>query len=446
MTSEQDTPPIRFATVAVSDTNGLLRGQKISANNLKGALEGNVGMAPVTLALDPTDEILDMPGVTDESADFHDTPLKVDQATFRTMPWEDAKDSSLYLAEFTADAEALCPRSILRKVLSRAKDQGLGLKYGFELEFTLFNETSDTLWEKGFQNLSTATRHASHDLIIYQSAQSGFYRELADMSDQLGIRLAKIHEEIGGGFMEACIAAGEALEPADQLILLKNFLRVLATRRDQTVTFMPRWSEEADSQSIHVHLSLLNEDGSPAFWDENAPDQMSDTFRHFVGGLQAYLGQMMLVMAPTMNSYRRFAEGTFAPPALSWGIENRTTAFRVVGETPGTLRVENRLPGADTNPYLTAAASLAAGLAGIAEKREPTQATEGNGYVPGVSIGEEFPRTMEAAIAALRTSDIAAEYLGSRFVETFSATRECQMASFEGKTITDEMKRFFELG
>lgn len=446
MTDAQDTAPIRFATVAVVDTNGLLRGQKISANNLQGAFNGAMGMAPVQLALDPTDEILEMPGVSDDNADFHDTPLKVDQSSLRRIPWEDPRDNALYLAEFTDDAEGFCPRSILRKTLKRASDMGFRLKYGLELEFTLFNETSDTLWDKDFENLNTATRHPSHDLIIYQAAQSDFYGQVADMSEQLGIRLAKMHEEIGGGFMEACIAADEALKPADQLVLLKNFLRVLAGRRDQSITFMPRWSEQADSQSVHIHLSLLSEDGTPVFWDPSKPHNMSDTFRHFVGGLQAHLGKMMLVFAPTVNSYRRFAEGTFAPPAVTWGFENRTTCLRVVGETPGTLRVENRLPGADTNPYLTVAASLAAGLAGIAEKREPTEETKGNGYIPGVGIGEEFPHTMAEAIPALRSSDIAAEYLGERFVETFTAARECQMAAFEGKDLKDEMKRFFELG
>lgn len=438
---------VRYGTIAACDTNGLLRGQKISAASLKSALEDNsMGMAAVTLAVDPTDVILPMPGVTDDQADFHDDPLIVDQSSLRHIPFETATDNSLYLANFGKSTAQICPRTILQNVLSQAQKMGFNLKYGLEMEFTLFNETSDTLWEKDFSNLKTATRHGSHDLLIYQAAQSEFYREVADMCDALKINLAKMHEEIGGGFMEGCIGAGTGLEPADQLVLLKNFIRVLAMRRDQTVTFMPRWSETADSQSFHVHLSLIDNQGKPAFWDESAPNKMSKQFRHFIAGMQKYCADLMLVFAPTVNAYRRFDENTFAPALLSWGIDNRTTSFRVVGEVPGSLRFENRLPGSDSNPYLIVAASLAAGLAGMKEELEPTTQTTGNGYIPGQAYGEDFPHTMPEAIDRLRGSEFAAEYLGPRFVETFTATREAQFAQFEGKTLKDEMKRFFELG
>jgi glutamine synthetase len=436
----------RFATIAVVDTNGLLRGQKVRGADLPGLLEHGPGMSPVQLALDPTDTIMNMPGVTDEQADFHDADLAIDPTSLRHIPFERDEDSPLYLAQFTGDAAAFCPRAVLRRVLTKAEAMGLFPRVGIELEFTLFDETAKSLAVKSFQGLDTATAHPSHDLILYQAAQAEFYSEAADMCGPLGIGLGKMHEEIGGGFMEACIAATTALEAADQAVLFKNFIRVLAMRRQQTVCFMPRWSEEADSQSSHIHLSLSDTDETPLFWDAANPDRMSDHFRHFIGGMQRYLPAMMLVFAPTVNSWRRFAEGTFAPPAFSWGMENRTTAFRVVGHGPRSIRVENRLPCSDANPYLTLAATLAAGLAGIAEGIAPTEATRGNGYVPGVAIGAALPDGMDAAIEALRGSDFAAEWLSPRFVETFSATRAHQMQQFEGKTLIDERRRFFELG
>ena len=436
----------RFATIAIVDTNGLLRGQKVRGADIPGLMGRGPGMSPVQLALDPTDAIMDMPGVTDDSADFHDADLAVDSSSLRHIPFERDEDNPLYLAQFTDEAADFCPRSILRRVLDRARDMGLNPKVGVELEFTLFDETPGSLAAKGFDGLETATAHPSHDLIIYQAAQADFYAEVADMCGPLGIGLGKMHEEIGGGFMEACIAATSALEAADQAALFKNFIRVLAMQRGQTVCFMPRWSEEADSQSSHIHLSLTDADDLPLFWDANAPGKMSDRFRHFIGGMQRYLPAMMLVFAPTVNSWRRFAEGTFAPPALSWGIENRTTAFRVVGHGPRSLRVENRLPCSDANPYLTLAATLAAGLAGIADEIAPTEPTCGNGYVPGVATGPTLPDGMGAAIDALRASDFAAEWLSSRFVETFTATRTHQMQQFVGKTLIDERRRFFELG
>jgi glutamine synthetase len=436
----------RFVTVAVTDTNGLLRGQKLAAASLPGLLENGMGMAPAQLALDPTDEILKLPGITDDSADFHDAMLKIDETSRREMPWEKTGDGTLYLAEFTGDAAQFCPRNLLRRVLARAEEMGIFLKYGYEQEFTLFNETTQSLREKAFDKLETATPHASHDLLIYQSLQSDFYSELADICERLDVNLAKMHEEIGGGFMEACVGAGIGLAPADQAVLLKNFLRIAAMRRGQSVCFMPRWSMEADSQSTHIHISLVDGAETPLFWDAHAPDNISDTFRHFLGGLQAFLPQMMLTMAPTVNSWRRFAEGTFAPSAYSWGIENRTCAFRVVGNTPLALRFENRLPGADTNPYLTAAASLSAGLAGIGQKLEPTAATKGNGYIPHICVGAPLISSMQGAIDALRRSEHAADWLSPRFVEAYSSTRAAQLAAFDGNDLIAERRRFFELG
>jgi glutamine synthetase len=441
-----DTNQTRFITVAMTDTNGLLRGQKVSRSSFEGILKAGMGMAPVTFALDPTDEILNIPGVTDESADFHDSPLIVDPSSVRSIPWEKPGDDLLVLSNYNDKTADLCPRYLLFKVLAKGENMGLTLKYGLELEYTLFNETAESLQEKGFRNLSPATPHASHDLVIYQAAQSDWYSDVADMCDSLKINLAKMHEEIGPGFMEACTSAGSGLEPADQTVLLKNFMRVLAMKQGKSITYMARWSESADSQSAHIHLSLKDAAGTPLFWDESKPDNMSDTFRHFIGGMQAYLGEMMLMFAPTVNSYRRFAPGTFAPPALTWGIENRTTCLRVVGHDAGSLRVENRLPGSDANPYLTIAATLAAGLAGIAEKIEPDAVVVGNGFVPSETEPREYPRNMRDAIAALRASQFAREWLGDTFVDAFAATRESQDEAFMHMVPDTELRRFFELG
>jgi len=436
----------RFITVAAVDTNGLLRGQKIAASGLPGILKNGMGMAPAQLALDPTDEILPIPGVTDDEADFHDSILKVDETSLRSMPFERAEDADIYLAEFTGDAEGLCPRTLLRKQLQRASTLGLIPKLGFEQEFTLFNETSATIGEKNHDNLVTATPYPSHDLIIYQSMQSDFYAEVADMCEVLNISLSKMHEEIGGGFMECCINAGAGIAPVDQLIMLRNFLKVLAARRGQTITYMPRWSEDADSQSTHIHLSLQDNSGRALFYDAKAENHMSETFMHFIGGLQRYLPEMMLIFAPTVNSWRRFAEGTFAPPAFTWGLENRTTCFRVVGEDESSIRFENRLPCSDSNPYLTTAAMLAAGLGGIEERLSPTAATAGNGYIPGTGEGEPLAESMQEAIDILTGSVHARKWLGEQFVDAFVSTRTAQLESFVDKDLVDERKRFLELG
>lgn len=437
-------PASRFATVAMADTNGLMRGQMVSAASLKGLAKHGMGMAPAQFALDPTDQMLTLPGVTDDTGDFHDDPLALDPASVRRLPWSKPGHDLLVLSNYTGASAALCPRAILKSVLARAEAAGLRPKYGMELEYTLFNETPESARAKGYRNLTPATAHASHDLLLYQFVQTEWYEALAALCEPLRIDLAKMHEEIGPGFMEACIGAGEGTEPADQIMLLKTFIRALALRQGRSVTFMPRWNEEADSQSIHLHISLKDAAGTPLFHDPAGPHGMSETFRHFLGGLQKYIGDMTLVFQPTVNSYRRFAPGTFAPPGLTWGYENRTTCFRVVGHDAGSLRVENRLPGADSNPYLTAAATIAAGVAGILERAEPDPEVLGSGYAQ--EAPRDFARSMPEAIERLRGSDFAKDWLGPRFVEGFSATRETQYGEFCRKVPDVELARFFDLG
>jgi glutamine synthetase len=437
-------PASRFGTVAMADTNGLLRGQMVSAGSLKGIARNGMGMAPAQFALDPTDAMLTIPGVNDDKGDFHDDPLHLDPATVRRLPWSKPGHDLLILSNYTGASAGLCPRAILKSVLARAATLGLYPKYGMELEFTLFDETPESARAKGYRNLKTATPHASHDLILYQVMQTEWYESVAAMCEPLKIDLVKLQEEIGPGFMEVCIGAGGGTEPADQLVLLKNFLRALALRQGKSVTFMPRWNEASDSQSIHLHMSMKDAAGDLLFFDESQPHGMSQTFRYFLGGLQRYLGDMTLVFQPTVNSYRRFAPGTFAPPGLTWGYENRTTCLRVIGHDAGSLRVENRLGGADTNPYLTSAAMLAAGVAGIVEKVEPDPEIRGSGYSQPST--RDFARSMPEAIARLAGSDFAKDWLGQRFVDAFTATRQCQFDDFRRKVPDVELERFFDLG
>lgn len=437
-------PASRFATVGMADTNGLLRGQMVSVGSLKGIAKNGMGMAPAQLALDPTDAMLTIPGVNDDSGDFHDDPLVLDPASVRKLPWSKPGHDLLVLSNYTGASAEICPRSILKKVLARAEKAGFVPKYGMELEYTLFDETPESARAKGYRNLKPATQHASHDLILYQVVQTEWYEAISAICEPLKIDLAKMHEEIGAGFMEACIGAGEGVEPADQIVLLKNFIRALALRQGKSVTFMPRWNENADSQSIHLHISLKDKAGKSLFWEEGQKNGVSQTFRWFLGGLQAYIGDMTLVFQPTVNSYRRFAPGTFAPPGLTWGYENRTTCFRLVGHDAGSLRVENRLPGADSNPYLTAAATIAAGVAGIIGKIEPDPEVIGSGYAQEPS--RDFARSMPEAIGRLAGSDFARDWLGPRFVEAFTSTRQCQYDEFRRRVPDVELERFFDLG
>jgi len=437
-------PASRFATVAMTDTNGLLRGQMVSVKGLDGLIKNGMGMAPAQLALDTTDELLAVPGVTDETGDFHDGLLTIDTDSARSLPWSADGHNLLLLSQFTDENAAFCPRAMLSNILKRATDAGMQPCYGLELEYTLFDETEESAQAKGFRNLKTATMHKSHDLLTYQVLQSDWYKSVSDMCDSLDINLSKMHEEIGGGFMEACINASTGIAPADQAVLLKNFLRILAMREDKCITFMPRWSEQADSQSMHLHISLLDSEGTPLFFDQSAEHNMSTTFRHFIGGLQKHISDLSLMFLPTVNSYRRFAPDTFAPPALTWGYENRTTCFRVVGHSAESLRVENRLAGSDANPYFNIAATLAAGLDGVLNKIEPHDEVIGAGFE--LADVPDYARSMPEAIAKLEASEFAKEWFGERFISTFCTSRQSQYDAFSTRVPDVELERFFALG
>jgi glutamine synthetase len=200
-----DVNKARFITVAMTDTNGLPRGQKISRNSFDGILKAGMGMAPVTFALDQTDAFLEIPGVTDENADFHDSPLIVDPETVRSVPLEKDGDDLLVLSNYTGETADTRPGSLLKRVLNKGADNGLNLKYGLELEYTMFNETAQTSQEKGFRNLTPATAHPSHDLLIYQSAQSEWYSDVADMCDAIAALRAShfAREWLGDTFVDA---------------------------------------------------------------------------------------------------------------------------------------------------------------------------------------------------------------------------------------------------
>ena len=192
-----------------------------------------MGMAPVTLALDPTDDVLEMPGVSDGTADFHDDPLIVDPASARRLPWSKPGYDLLLLSQYGGDTSAICPRAYCGACWIRRRTQGLSPRYGLELEYTLFDDSIDSVRAKGYRNLKTATPHKSHDLVLYQVQQTEWYEAVAAIASRSASSWRKCTRRSAAAFMEACIAAGEGLEPADQLVLLKTFIRALALRQDK---------------------------------------------------------------------------------------------------------------------------------------------------------------------------------------------------------------------
>jgi glutamine synthetase len=245
--------------------------------------------------------------------------------------------------------------------------------------------------------------------------------------------------------LEAALSYCEALEAADRAALFKTFTKVLAQRHGLMATFMAKWSNSVPGQSGHLHISLRGRNGESAFHDASQPNEMSDVMRWFVGGQQALMPELLSMVACTVNSYSRLVPGFWAPTSATWGVENRTTALRVIRGGPSSQRVEYRIAAADINPYLALAAAIGSGLWGIEHHIEPDAAIVGNAYQQVQAAQRQLPATLFEAAERLRASKAARALFGDAFVEHHAATRQWEEREFR-KAITDwELARYFEI-
>jgi glutamine synthetase len=277
------------------------------------------------------------------------------------------------------------------------------------------------------------------------SVWAEFHRELLGLCDAMGFPLEGLHTETGPGVLEAAIEVDHALAAADKAALFKTFTKVLAQRHDLMATFMARWSNAYPGQSGHVHLSLRDKDGGAVFFDPAEPEGVSATMRSFVGGEQRLMPELLCLTAPTVNSFSRLVPGFWAPTAATWGVENRTTALRVIPGSAKSQRVEVRVAAADANPYLALAAAIASGLHGVERGLEPTEPVRGNAYDAEVPEFLRFPRTLSEAAARLRASEVARDWFGDAFVEHFAATREWEDRQYRAAITDWELRRYFEI-
>jgi glutamine synthetase len=426
--------------VAVTDLDGALCGKHMSVDKFLAAAEGGLAFCNVVLGWDSADEVIENTTRCGWDTGFPDKPTRIDLTTCRELPGE--RSSFLFLADFDGEEAALSPRSTLRRVLARAVEAGFEARAAFEYEFFLFSETPATVREKGFRDLQPiapgAFGYSTHRSLVW----GDLYDEILATAEAWRLPIEGLHEESGPGVLEAALAVDEALEAADRGALFKTAMKVLAQRRGLMATFMSRWSESWPGQSGHIHLSLWGSSGS-AFHDPSREASMSETMRHFVGGQQVLMPELLAMVAPTVNSYTRLVPGHWAPTSATWGVENRTCALRVVPGSEKSQRVEYRVAGAEGNPYLALAAALGSGLWGIENGIEPSEPVTGNAY--DRDAGDcGFPQTLWEATQRLRRSDAAAELFGAEFVEHFAATREWEERRFRQAVTNWELERYFE--
>ncbi len=432
-----------YIKVGVFDTDGILRGKYMSRDKFLSALDGGFSFCDVVLGWDSDDQLYDNVKITGWHTGYPDAAVRLLPETCRELPFEE--DSLLFLAEFIGPHEAVCPRGTLRRVLERAAGLGYRVSAACEFEFFVFEETPDSVREKAYRDLRPITPGSFGYSTLRNSVHSEFYEALLSACNEMDMELEGLHTETGPGVIEAAIAVDEALRGADKAALFKTFTKVLAQRAGWMATFMAKWSPDWPGQSGHIHISLQNQDGGSVFHDPAQAHNMSDAMRHFIGGQQALMPELLSMVAPTVNSFTRLIPGFWAPTAATWGVENRTCALRAIPGSAKSQRVEYRIAAADINPYIALAAAIGSGLWGIENRIEPDAGIVGNAYDKKVPTKRSLPATLFEAAGRLKRSKAARELFGDAFVEHYAATREWEEREFR-KAITDwEMQRYFEI-
>ncbi|KUJ82489.1 glutamine synthetase [Microbulbifer flavimaris] len=430
--------------VGLFDNDGVMRGKYMSREKFFSSLEHGFSFCDVVLGWDVKDQLYDNTQYTGWHTGYPDAPVRILPETCRDVPFEGGM--LLFLAEFDLQAEAVCPRATLRRIIERCQSAGFEPFGALEYEFFLFDETPDSAREKGFRNLKPFTPDWFGYSMIRNSVHAELYRQILDVAERMDFPIEGLHTETGPGVLEAAIAVDGAAAAADKAALFKTFIKVLAQRNGLMATFMAKWSGDYPGQSGHIHLSLRDRDsGHSAFFDPEHPQNMSAVQRHFVAGQQRLMPEFLSMMAPTVNSYRRLVPGFWAPTDATWGIENRTTALRVIPGSDKSQRVEYRLGAADANPYLALAAALGSGLYGVLQQWEPAEPVAGNAYALEQPEEIALPRTLWESAQALRGSDAARELFGGAFVDHFAASREWEEREYRRHVSDWELDRYFEI-
>lgn len=430
--------------VGLFDNDGVMRGKYMSREKFFSSLENGFAFCDVVLGWDVKDQLYDNVTYTGWHTGYPDAPVRILPNTCREIPLED--DMLLFIAEFAEQAESVCPRAALRKVIEKANDMGFDPFAALEYEFFLFDETPDSIREKNYKDLKPMTPGWFGYSMIRNSTHADLYHQMMELSETMDFPLEGIHTETGPGVLEAAIAVDTAINAADKAALFKTFIKVLAQHNNLMATFMAKWSNDYPGQSGHIHISLRHKGKSTsAFYDAGKDNNMSDLQRHFVAGQQRLMPQLLCMTSPTINSYSRLIPGFWAPTDATWGVENRTTALRVIPGSDKSQRVEHRLGSADANPYLALAAALGAGLYGIEQQWEPEPQIKGNAYEQKHPESLALPRTLWEAAQSFKASEAARSLFGDTFVDHFAASREWEEREFR-KHITDwEMDRYFEI-
>ena len=434
---------IKKVKVGGFDIDGVLRGKYVSLEKFWSVVERGFGFCDVIFGWDIGDVLYDNARVTGWHTGYPDAHAQIDLDSFRVLPWE--PDTAAFLVDFTrADGSPhdACPRSLLKTIVARAKDMGFSATFACEFEFFIFKETSESLHQKGFRALTPLSQGMFGYSWLREGQNAELCHAILDEMAAFDIPIEALHTETGPGVYEVAIRYDEALRMADKAALFKTAMKQICTARGLSCTFMAKWNAELPGSSGHLHQSLWK-GKTNAFFDPKDPLSLSPTAQSYLGGQVALMPELTALYAPTINSYKRYVPGVWAPLTASWGEENRTCAIRTIAGGMSGTRLEYRQTAADINAHIAIATCLAAGLHGIEKKIKPPK--QGSGDASKTDAGfAPLPRTLKEANQALAASKSARAILGTPFVEHYVRTRDWEVRQYERVVTEWELKRYFE--
>jgi glutamine synthetase len=432
-----------------TDLQGRFMGKRVLPHFFLEEVLGEEGLHACLYLLAIDMEMEPLPGYKYASWEtgYGDFKMVPDLSTLRLVPWIDK--TALVICdvhdEETNEPVEVAPRQILKRQVERAATEGYQVKTGSELEFYMFKDSFDEAAQKRYQGLQPSSNYIMDYHMLQTTKDEWLIRKMRNELAGAGIPIEFSKGEFGRGQQEINFTYRDALQTADNHAIFKHGAKEIAALGGAAVTFMSKYTMAEAGSSCHLHSSVWNAEGNESLmWDDDDPHHMTETFRDYLGGLMATAREMAWMFAPFVNSYKRYQLGSWAPTAIVWSHDNRTCGFRIVGEHKGN-RVESRLPGADMNPYLGMAATIAGGLHGIKNKIEAPEMFVGNAYeakdVPRV------PSSLHEAIAEMEKSEVAREAFGDFVFEHLLNTARQEQIIFDNQTVTDwELERYFERG
>jgi glutamine synthetase len=425
--------------VAFTDMQGRLQGKRLHARYfLDVVLEHATEGCNYLLAVDVDMNTVEGYAMSSWSTGYGDFVMQPDLSTLRPVPWNPG--TAMVLADLRwedGSPVVASPRQVLTRQTARLAEAGMRAFVGTELEFIVFRDTYEQAWDAGYRHLTPANQYNVDYSVLGTARIEPLLRRIRNDMTGAGLTVESAKGECNLGQHEIAFLYDEARRTCDGHVIYKNGAKEIAAQAGMALTFMAKF-DAREGNSCHIHCSFRGTDGATVLADG---DGLSDVGRSFVAGQLRYMRELTLLLAPNINSYKRFVEGSFAPTALRWGRDNRTCAFRLVGHG-SSLRLENRIPGGDVNPYLATAAVVAAGLAGIEEQLELEPAFEGNAYDD--PDAEHVPTSLAEARDLWVGSDFARRIFGDDVVDHYANMAAVELAAF-GRAVTDwERFRGFE--